>query len=96
MKVQDQIKSVENGFDVSNHTFLNQLTDGLQKRIGEIVPDLSIIPTGKKAGKGNISLTLMGQVTLENMEDKDHMDEKVRQLMNSLKNPAYLLALVKS
>jgi hypothetical protein len=85
---------IGNQFEISNHTFLNQLTTGLQGRVGETVPGLSIAPIGKKAGKGDISLTLIGQVTLEDETKVESADEKVRQLMDSLKNPSNLLSLL--
>ena len=73
---------------------MNQITGALQERVGEVVPGLKILPTGKDAGKRTISLTLMGQVTLEDETKIDEADQKVGQLMDSLKNPSNLLSLL--
>ena len=93
-KASSQVKQIGNNFEISNHTFVNQITSGLQERVAQTVPDLKVIPTGKKASKGNISLTLIGQITLEDAESVESADEKVRQLMDSLKNPSNLLSLL--
>lgn len=95
MKVSEQLVPISNGFDVSNHTFVNQIMNGLQQEITETVPDLTIIPMDKKASKGKISVTLKGQIILEDVADINSVDDKVRQLMNSLKNPSNLLSLLK-
>lgn len=93
-KASEQTKVIENQFDVSNHTFLNQLSTGMQQRVGEVVPGLQISPIGKKASKGDISFSLVGQVTLEDETKVEDAEGKVRQLMDSLKNPSNLLTLL--
>ena len=95
MKVSEQLVSINNNFDVSNHTFVNQLMSGLQQEITETVPNLTIVPIGKEASRGKISVKLVGQITLEDAESMDSVDDKIRQLMDSLKNPADLLSLLK-
>ena len=95
MKVSEQLVPIDSGFDVSNHTFVNQIMNGLQQEITETVPDLIITPMGKEASKGKISVMLKGQITLANAEDMDNVNEKVHQLMNSLKNPSNLLSLLR-
>ncbi len=94
MKASDSIKPTQNGFDVSNHKFMNQLATGLQSRVEETVPDLTMVPTGKTASKGIVSFTLVGQVTLSDADAKDSVNDKVRQLMDTLKNPSNLLSLL--
>jgi hypothetical protein len=94
VKVSSQTKAIGGQFEISNHTLLNQLTTGLQERVSEIVPELNIVPLGKKSSKGNISLTLMGQVVLEDETKVEDTGEKVRQLLDSLKNPSNLLSLL--
>jgi len=94
VRVSDQAKMVGNHFEISNHTFLNQLTTGLQERVDVAVPGLKVIPIGKKASVGNISLSLTGQITLGDETKVAEADEKVRQLMDSLKNPSNLLSLL--
>lgn len=93
-KVSDQTKMIGNRFDISNHTFLNQLTTGMQVRVGETVPGLKVTPVGKKASQGEVSLTLMGQVALDDATKVEDAEDKVRQLMDSLKNPSNLLMLL--
>lgn len=96
MEIQEQIKSIDNNFEVSNHTFINQLMSGLQARITETVPDLKLRPTGKKASKGQITLTMVGQVTIDPIAgDIDSVDDKIRQLMDSLKNPTNLIEMIR-
>ena len=95
MKVSEQLVSINNGFDISNHTFVNQLMDGLQQEITEIVPNLTVIPMGKEASKGKISVMLKGQIIIEDADSMSSVDDKIRQLMDSLKNPANLLSLLK-
>ena len=93
-KVSNQVKSIGDHFDISNHTFLNQIIGGLQNRMSRISPDLVINPAGKTSSLGKIKLTLTGQVVLENREDIDDTSDKTRQLMDSLKNPSNLLSLL--
>lgn len=69
--------------------------NGLQQEIAETIPSLTVIPMGKEASRGKISVKLVGQITLEDAEDMNQVDDKVRQLMDSLKNPANLLSLLK-
>ena len=93
-KVSNQTKLLADKFEISNHTFLNQLTSGLQERVAMAVPDLEILPMGKQDSRGDISLTIMGQITLEDEAELEDAENKVRQLMDSLKNPTNLLSLL--
>jgi hypothetical protein len=93
-RVSNDIKAIGNNFEVSNHTFLGQISSGIQGRVGETVSGLKVVPTGKKAARGDISVTLVGQVTLEKSDDVETANEKVRQLMDSLKNPSNLISLL--
>ena len=95
MKVSEQFPHINEGFNLSHHTLVNQIMSGLQQKITETVPDLTIIPMGKKASKGKILVTLKGQITLEDAADMTSVDDKIRQLMTKLKNPAELLSLLK-
>ena len=93
-KASNQTKLLADKFEISNHTFLNQLTSGLQERVAMAVPDLEILPMGKQDSRGDISLTIMGQITLEDEAELEDAENKVRQLMDSLKNPTNLLSLL--
>ena len=94
-KASKQVKTtIGNGFEVSNHTFLNQLIGGLQQRVSQTAPGLTISPVDKKSSKGMIELTLIGQVVLEDAESVEDAAEKTRQLLDSLKNPSNLLSLL--
>lgn len=95
MKVSDQLPSVRNHFEVSNHVFVNQLLSGLQDKVGNTVPGLKILPSGKNMSQGQVSVVIGGEIVLENSEDRETAEEKVKQLMDSLKNPANLLSLLK-
>jgi hypothetical protein len=93
-KVSDQVKLLKSGFEISNHTFVNQITDGLQECVETAVPGLKVSPMGKRASGHDISLTIMGQITLEDEAALEDAENKVRQLMDSLKNPTNLLSLL--
>jgi len=95
-KASDQVERVSDHFDISNHTFVNQVVGGLQSRVGTAVPDMKLQPVGKKATRGGISLTLTGQILLDSPDDVERAKEKVQQFMDSLKNPANLLSLLDS
>lgn len=93
-KASKQVESIGDKFEISNHSFVNQLIAGLQGRVSQTAPGLKVIPVGKTSSQGKIELTLMGQVTLEDTDSVESATEKTRQLMDSLKNPANLLSLL--
>lgn len=96
MKVSDQLKQVKNGFEVSNHVFVNKLMVGLQKEVSQTIPDLKLQPINKQGGKGLFSVTLTGQIALDPVsDDPKRTQDKIRQLMDSLKNKSNLLSLLK-
>ena len=85
------------GLNNSTETFATQLMLGLKKHIEEKVSDLSGLTrlTGREKNNRAISMQLVGQVALVNEDDMDSIDDKVRIVMNELKNPADLLDLLK-
>lgn len=93
-KASKQVKQIGDNFEISNHTFLNQIISGLQERVSETAPGLRISPVGKKNSQGTIELTLVGQVTLEDADSVETATDKTKQLMDSLRNPSNLLSLL--
>lgn len=87
----NQVERIKNNFEVSNHTLLNSVISGLRGEIKQIHPDLVLQLANKKSVRGEVSLILKGQVTLDDSED---VKDKVKQLINSLKNPSNLISLL--
>lgn len=90
-----QVEQISEKFDVSNHIFLNMVSNGIQQKTEQLVPDLLLVPINKKMSKGEISMTLVGQVVLDDANDINNVDNKIRQMMDSLKNPSNLLSLLR-
>ena len=92
----NQVKAVSNNFEISNHAFVNQLVAGLQKKIGIAVPGLTVGSSAKEATKGKISMIVTGQIIVDDSESLSDVDERVRQVMNSIKNPADLISMIRN
>lgn len=84
----------KDGFETSNHTFMNAIVSGLQKRISEVSPDLELVPSGKQVSGNKITLTLSGQIIVSTGDDLDNVDTKVRQFMDSIRNPSNFISLI--
>lgn len=93
MKVSDQSKHINNQFVISNHAFINQIASGLQKRLAEEVPGLALGLGGKSESGNVINLTLSGVVVAE--DGPEEAEQKIRMIMDKLKNPSELLSLIK-
>lgn len=93
-KVSDQIATIKDGWDNSNHSFMTRLMAGLQNRINEVVGEMPTIPTGKQAVIGQIKVNIVGSKVVADADGLDDHKQKVRQLMDVLKNPASLVELL--
>lgn len=93
-RVSEQITRIKDGLDNSNHTFVTRLMAGLSNHIGEIVADMPIVPTGKQAVVGKISVNMIGSKVVADSEELDENRRKVRQMMDTLKNPSALTELL--
>lgn len=89
MKVSNQLANMERGFAISPHTFMKLLSRGLQKRLQLVAPDIKTKLAGKTTKDNVITLNIRG-VAPANSETAD----KVRMLMDELKNPHELLRLI--
>lgn len=93
--IENQV-DYKDGFDTSNHTFLNAISNGLIKEIVNISPDLELVPSGKSVNGSKISLTLSCQVIVSNADELQNIDTKVRQFIDSIRNPANFTSLIDS
>lgn len=92
-RVSDQLKKIKNGFDNSNHSFMAQLVSGLQERIAE-ASGLDVQAVGKQAIVGQMSLNVTGSKIVDSEEEMERIKDRVRQTMDSLKNPSSLEQLL--
>lgn len=90
-KISDQIKVVKSHTSVTHHQFFNMVMMAIKKKLEEQVPGLELQYNGKAVSGTRISAKLTGQAIDENGDTAD----KVRQTMDSLRNPATLLSALK-
>ena len=89
-KTPDQVKFVKSNVSVSNHRFFNNIMMAVKQQIVEQTPGLGLQYGGKVVSGTNVSASLTGE-----MIDVDgDTDEKVRQTMDTLKNPSSLISLL--
>jgi hypothetical protein len=93
-KVSDQVKQVRLNLSASNHRFFNMIVAGVQKKLEESVPGLELKQSARAVTKSGGTIVLMGQVPAPMAEDKESAENKVRQTMDSLKNPSNLLSAI--
>lgn len=92
MAVKGDIKNIINGFKISNHKFVNELSNGLQKTITNKVSELEMIPEGRKESGSTISLRLVGQTYTE---DPEQTQKRINDVMQKLRNANILISLIK-
>lgn len=89
VKVSEQSKMVKSNVSVSHHRFFNAMMMAVKQKI-EDQTGMELRYGGKEANGSNISASLRGE-----MVDTDgDTDEKVRQTMDTLKNPSSLMSLL--
>lgn len=93
-RVSDQLRRISDGFDNSNHTFVTRLLNGLQSRIGETVVKIETAASGKQAVVGRISVNIIGSKISEDAEQLEADKQKIRQMIDTLKNPSALIEIL--
>lgn len=92
--IKEELQQVNDGFDISNHRFLNMIANGISKLIAKDVPGLKLRYTGKSI-KGNVvSAVLIGEIHLNNPDELDRASDKVKTTMQGLKNPTNLIEVI--
>jgi hypothetical protein len=79
-------------FEVSNHKFLTSLCDAIAKKLKDNA-EIEMAQAGKKVQGHKIETTLIGQSADPDV-NKD-IEKRVKQTMDSLKNPTALADLLK-
>jgi len=94
-KVSDQVKQIRSSNSVSNHRFFNMIAAGVQKHLEQQVPGLKLVQAAGSVTKNGGTTVLTGQIIVQDADEKKSTEDKVRQVMDDLKNPADLLSSVK-
>lgn len=94
MKVSEQLKYVNDGFEISNHAFLNQIILGVQRKIQQDVPGLSLKAGEKSEAGTKIKVVLTGSVVTADTDEHERISRNINNIVNDLKNPFDLLALI--
>lgn len=90
VKASDQLKSLKRSFAGGPHTFMKLLAKGLQEELREVAPGIQTKLGNKSTTDTTISMKVTGIAPAG-----DDTSERVRQLMDRLKNPVELLKLIK-
>jgi hypothetical protein len=95
-KISDQFKPVRSGFDLSTHSFFQLVADAVADKIMAGV-NVKLQLQGKVSSKEKITAVLLGQAVPDGDKSQTtDLDDKVRQIIQDLKNPTNLLAALKS
>ena len=89
VKVSEQSKMVRSNVSVSNHRFFNAIMMAVKQKI-EDQTGMELRYGGKEANGSSISASLRGEM----IDTDGDTDEKVRQTMDTLKNPSSLMSLL--
>ena len=84
----NQVKIVRQNRDVSDHRFFNAIAMAVKTKLEQQVPGLEVQFGGKTVSGSEVVAQLTGQM----VDEDGSVDEKVRQTMDSLKNPSILLS----
>lgn len=93
--LKSQTRLCEEGFENSNHKFLNMLANGLEQRVKTLVPEIESAVFGKTVQGNNINLMLTGEIVPKTEEEYNDIKNKVHNLIETLKNPTNLFAILK-
>lgn len=85
---------MKEGFSVSNHTFINLIMKGLEKKLTKASDKINIIPANKEKRGDTIKLELLSQHISENSEDLNDTKSAVDTIMQNLKNEVNLISLL--
>ncbi len=92
MNLSNQLKGLNSKFEVSNHKFLTALCDAIAKKLKDTA-QIEMAQAGKKVRGKVIETTLIGQSA--DLEVNKDIEKRVKQTMDSLKNPVALTDLLK-
>lgn len=93
--MKDKLQSVNDGFEISNHRFLNMVANGISALVQEAVPKFVLKYTGKSSSDNRISAVLIGEKTFATKNDLDDASDKIKSIMRSIKNPSDLISALK-
>lgn len=80
-------------FDVSNHRFLNAVTEGVKSTVTDVT-DIKL-QTGKKSQNGAfIELEITGTKIVLDADDLEKLANTVRQTVDGLRNQSDLLSIL--
>jgi len=94
MDIERQFSNLRNKFEVSNHAFINKIAAGVADEINE-VDGLNVKSSGKTSDGGVIKMNLSGSMITKDSDRHQEVSDEVRRILDKLKNPAYLLSLIK-
>lgn len=93
-KLSDQQKIVRSHFELSQHTFFKVLAEAIQRKLGES----TTVPTqliGKVTAGHKMSAAIIGHKTSTDLKEHEETKERIRRLMDDLKNPSNLVGLLR-
>jgi hypothetical protein len=89
-----EMKQISESFSVSNHKFINSLSDGIIEIISKDVKGLKLRMVDKNESGKTISTSLIGQIVIDE-NNKDDIGQRIENIMQRLRNPSNLLSLLK-
>ena len=92
--IKPQLQLANSGFAVSNHRFMNKIASGISTLVEANIPGLRLEYIGKSVTGNSISANLMGEVLVDDIKLAD-VSDKIRGVMQELKNPSNLLSIIK-
>lgn len=89
--VADQLKIVRMNRNTTDHRFFNVIAMAVKAKLEEQIPGLELHFGGKTISGSQVSAQLTGQI----IDEEGDIGDKIRQVMDGLKNPAMLMSLLK-
>ncbi len=89
-----EMQQISESFSVSNHKFINSLSDGIIEIISKDVKGLKLRMVDKNESGKTISTSLIGQIVIDE-NNKDDIGQRIENIMQRLRNPSNLLSLLK-
>ena len=93
MSVSKNVEMISDNFDVTNHRFMNMIANGVSQLIAQNIPGLQLRHSGKSINGNIMSSVLLGEMIVSEDELKS-VDDKVRNIIQGLKNPANLISVM--
>ncbi len=95
VKACDQLPPIRVGCDILQHRILNKLAAGLRAKLGAAAPELQL-KYGNKATSGHVvSAKLTGVIASPNPHVPAETEDKVRKLMDELRDQSSLTSLLR-